>query len=428
MNRLKLMLIVLVMATATHANESQVAVADYEKLPPAKPAAGDWPWWRGPTFDGIAPLTPAPTQWSETQNIAWKTAIPGRGHSSPTIVGNRVILQTADEQAKVQSVLCLDRATGELKWKTDLHSGHLDEKTNKKNTHASSTVACDGERLFTVFLFKNELIATALDLDGKQLWQTKLGSYTSHWGYSQSPSIYQSFVLISGDHKGGGYLAALHRKTGQIIWKTDRPAQPNYTSPVVFNVAGKDQLLLGGCDIFASYDPMTGRELWRTKGTTTECVGTAVVDGDLAFVSGGYPDSITTAFRTDNGAVAWKNRVKVYVPSLLAHKGFVYAVTDGGVAYCWKADTGDEQWNGRLKGGYSASPILMGEHIYVPSESGITTIFKASPKELEIVAENKLGTEIFSTPVICGSQIFLRAAAQENGKRQEYVYCVAERK
>jgi outer membrane protein assembly factor BamB len=312
-------------------------------------------------------------------------------------------------------------------WKTDLHSGHLDEKTNKKNTHASSTLASDGERLFTVFLFKGELFTTALDMNGEKLWQTKTGDFTSHWGYCQSPSIYKSFVLVSGDHKGGGYLAALHRKTGEIVWKAPRPKLPNYTSPVVFNVAGKDQLLLAGCDLFASYDPNTGEQLWETKGTTEECVGTAVISDGLVFASGGWPKNITTAFRADTGEVVWKNNVKVYVPSLLTHKGYLYAVNDSGIAYCWDAKTGDEMWSGRLKGGYSASPILCGDLIYAPSEAGVTTVFKANPKELEIVAENKLGSEIFTSPVICAGRIYLRVAKQEGGKRQEYLYCIGEK-
>jgi len=404
------------------------AVEPFEELPPAKAAAGDWPWWRGPTFDGVAPRTHAkpPTIWNDESNVLWKTAVPGRGHSTPTIIGNRIFLQTCDEQAKQQSVVAFDRKTGETTWKLDLHAGHLDEKTNKKNTHASSTIASDGERMFTVFLFKGELFATALDFAGKQLWQTKVGDFTSHWGYCQSPSIYKSFVLISGDHKGGGYIAALHRKTGEIIWKTQRPKWPNYTSPVVFNVAGKEQLLLAGCELFASYNPMTGAQLWETKGTTQECVGTAVISDGLVFASGGWPDNITTAFRADTGEIAWKNKVKIYVPSLLTYQSHVYAVTDSGVAYCWDAKTGEEKWSGRLKGGYSASPILYGDLVYIPSESGVTTIFRASPKELEIVAENKLGDEAFTSPVIVNGQVFLRVAKQENGKRQEYLYCIGQ--
>ena len=395
-----------------------------------KPTAADWPAWRGPTTNGIAAESKAPIEFNETKNVAWKTPIPGRGHSTPTIVGERIVLLTADEQVKVQSVLCYDRKTGVQRWRVDLHKGDAgwDKSTNRKNTHASSTVASDGTRLFVVFLHDKALMATALDLDGKQLWQTKVGDYVSHHGYSASPFIYKDTVLVSGDHKGegGGYLASLKRESGEIVWKNSRPAAPNYPSPIVYHVSGRDQILMAGADIVASYDPGTGKELWRTKGTTTECVGTVAVDGNLAFASGGYPDSETVAVKTDGGGVAWKNKVKVYVPTLLTRDGYVYAVNDGGVAYCWKAATGEQMWNGRVKGGYSASPILVGDLLYTASESGIVTILKASPKEFEIVAKNQVGSDVFATPVVCGGQLFLRVGKSEGGKRQEYLVCIGQ--
>ncbi|MGE3809202.1 MAG: PQQ-binding-like beta-propeller repeat protein, partial [Gemmataceae bacterium] len=180
----------------------------------------DWPWWRGPNRNAVARVQKVPTTWSETKNIVWKAAVPGRGHGSPIVVGSRVFLESADEQKQTQFVLCYDRATGKQLWQKQLHAGGFDGRFHKKNTRASSTLACDGERVFAPFYNAGALWLTALDLEGKQLWQKKLGNFVSHWGYSASPCLYQSLVIVAGDHKGegGGYLVALDRQSGAEKW------------------------------------------------------------------------------------------------------------------------------------------------------------------------------------------------------------------
>jgi outer membrane protein assembly factor BamB len=388
-------------------------------------AAGDWPHWRGATRDGVAADKTAPMKWSKTENIRWKVAVPGRGHASPTVVGNRVLLATADEKKKVQSVLAFDRATGRRLWQTDLHSGGFDGKTHKRNTHASSTLACDGERIYATFMSAKVVWVTALDMDGKKVWQTELGGFTSHWGYTTSPALYKSSLLVSSDHKGGGYLASLDRASGKIEWKIDRPKLPSYCSPVVYHIGGRDQLLMPGCKQIASYDPNTGKELWSAAGTTEECVGTAVVSGELVIASGGWPKHETICMKADgSGKVLWRNKVRVYVPSLLTHRGYVYAITDSGVAYCWNAKTGEEAWSARIGGTVNASPVLVGENIYITAENGTTTIFKADPTAFTKLAENQLGSEAFATSTICGGQIFMRVADRTSAGRAETLYCI----
>jgi outer membrane protein assembly factor BamB len=391
------------------------------------PASTDWPWWRGFNSNGIAASDKVPVKWGARLNIAWKTAIPGRGHSSPTVVGERLFLTTADEEQKVQSVLCYERRTGKQLWKTDLHQGGFNGAWHTTNTRASSTVACDGERVCAVFYNNGAIWTTALDLQGNKVWQLKVGDFLSHQGYSASPCIYQTLLIVAADHKAGGYLVALERKTGQIRWRSKRPAVPTYASPIVLRAAGKDQLLIAGCGLVASYEPSTGANLWTCKGTSMECVGTVVSQGGLVFASGGYPDADTLAVQADgSGTVVWRKNQKAYVPCLLVYDGYLYCVTDNGVVLCWKADTGEEAWKGRLPGRFSASPILAGGHIYVPSESGKTFVFKPNPKKFEVVAENQLGSETFATPVFAGEQLFLRVADRSSGKRQEVLYCISE--
>ena len=228
--------------------------------------AADWPWWRGPQRNGVAnPDQDPPTEWSATQNVAWKSAIPGRGHSSPIVVGTRVFLATADEQQDTQSVLCYDRETGKQLWQAEVHRGGLMRK-NEKSTAASGTVACDGESVFVNFANSDAVFVTAIGVDGKQRWQTRIGDYKIHQGFGASPALYRSLVYAAADSHAGGVLAALDRKTGAIEWKRDRPKEPNYTSPIILNVAGRDQLFLTGCNLFSSFDPHSGETLWEVKG------------------------------------------------------------------------------------------------------------------------------------------------------------------
>jgi outer membrane protein assembly factor BamB len=202
----------------------------------------DWPWWRGPTRNGVAnPNQTPPTEWSASQNVAWKIAVPGRGHSSPTVVGRYVYLATADEEQDTQSVLCYDRETGRQLWQTVVHRGGLMRK-NEKSTAASSTVACDGESVFINFANSDAVHVTALNLKGELLWQTKICDYTIHQGYGASPAIYKSLLIAVADSPAGGAIAALDRKTGTIVWKRDRPKEPSYASPIILNAAGRDQL------------------------------------------------------------------------------------------------------------------------------------------------------------------------------------------
>lgn len=392
-----------------------------------KLSSDDWPWWRGPAFNGIAKTAPVPQEWSETKNILWKSPIPGRGHSSPVIVGWRVFLSTADEKKNLLAVLCYDRASGKEQWRRDVLEGSPEGRVHGKNTRASSTVACDGERVYAIFHKGPEIWATALDLDGKQLWQKKVGGFVSHWGYSASPTIYRSSLIVATDHKDGGGIHALDLKSGDLLWETPRPKAPTYASPVVLKVAGKDQLLIAGGDQVCSYDAASGKEIWSVKGTSVECVSTILADGDRVFATGGYPEKETLCIRADETAkVLWRVKVGDFVPSQLLHKGFIYSVLDNGVTVCLNAANGEEMWRDRLTSpAFSASPVLVGDNIYIPSETGVTHVFRANPKKLEVIAENQLGKQAFASPAVAGAQLFLRVVGEG---RQETLYCIGAKK
>lgn len=392
--------------------------------------AGDWPWWRGPNFNGVAePGEKPPIEWSARKNVVWKTPVPGRGHSSPTIVGNRIFLATADDLRQQQGVIAFDRDTGEQVWIMEVSSGGF-PNTHPKNTHASSTVACDGERLFAVFHHHDKITLAALSTDGEKLWTKEAGPYAPRkyeYGHAASPLLYGSTVIVAAEFEQGGYLAAFDTANGDLVWKADRPKMQSYSSPIVAHVAGREQLLISGCGMIASYDPVNGKELWQTPTTTLATCGTMVWEGDLIFASGGFPDAETLAVKADGSAeVVWKNNQKCYEQSMLVHDGHLYAVTDKGVAYCWRAVDGEEMWRERLGGPVSASPVLAGDLIYQSIEKGTTFVFQANPEKFELLATNHLGSEAFATPSICDGRIYVRVAHGSGARRQEFLYCLGQ--
>jgi outer membrane protein assembly factor BamB len=400
------------------------AILSAADLPQFK--SSDWPWWRGLHRNGVASAQQnPPLKWSATENILWKSPVPGRGYGSPTVYNNRIFLASADTEQETQFVLCYDRATGKQLWKTVVFKGGLSTKGNKKSTHASSTVACDGERVFINFINNGAAWTTALSLDGKQLWQTKITDYIIHQGYGSSPAIYGPLVIVSADNKGGGAIAGLNRANGKIVWKNDRPKTPNYPSPIILKVACKEQVLMTGCNLVTGMNPLTGKILWEIDGATTECVTSTVSNGELILTSGGYPKNHMSAVKADgSGEVVWENSTRVYVPSMLVKDDYIYSVTDNGVAICWDIKTGKERWKGRLGGTFSSSPVMVGTRIYVTNEGGETYIFRANPDKFVLLDENKLGTEVFATPTIVDSKIFMRVTTEADGKRQEMLYCI----
>ena len=402
-------------------------IADFPKLS----ADTDWPWWRGPSRNGVANDEPVPTKLGESDNLVWKVPVPGRGHSSPIVVGNRVFLASADEQKKIHHVMAFDRATGKSVWQVDVNKGGFPAKNHKNNTEASPTLASDGERLFAAFYHHDKIEAVALDLDGKILWKQAVCPFRPkmfEYGYAPSPLLYGDTVIISAEYDGNSFLTALDRQSGDRVWKSPRPTMISFSTPVIAHVGGKDQMLISGADQVAAYDPKNGKPMWSTQGTSLATCGTMVWDGDTVFASGGYPKSETLAVKADgSGSVLWRNNLKCYEQSMLAHQGHLYALTDNGVIYCWRGSDGREMWKERLAGPVSASPVLAGGHIYWANESGTLYVFRPNPQKFELVEQNQIGSDSFPSPAICGGQIFLRVAQRSGSGRQEFLYCFGKK-
>jgi len=401
--------------------------------------AGDWPWWRGPTLNGRAVGPLPPTRWSEKQNVVWRVDVPGLGHASPCIWGDRVFIATAEGvpgetttrknitivqpsgSREVQSLVCYDRATGKRLWRTDVHRGGFLSR-HGKNSHATPTPACDGQRVFVAFANRDKVWLSVLDFDGKILWQEELGTIEGRYGYGASPLLYKSTVIVNVDHPGGGYIKALEAATGRPVWQAAREKWYGFSSPIVAPLAGRDQLLQAGVYKLTSYDPANGRVGWTCQAPSNTLAATPVCSGDRVFVTGGDPQTGVRCIRADGRAdvtdthIAWSNTDKIYVPSPLLLDGRLIGIKDLGVAACFDARNGKELWQQRLgRDEFSASPVECQGHVFVPNEAGRMFVFKAGPK-FEMVAENDLGDGGFATPAIVRGQIFIRTL--------HHLYCI----
>ena len=392
--------------------------------------ANDWTQWRGPNHNNVAETGQGvPAEWSETKNVIWKVDVPGRGHASPVITGNTIVLCTADDRSQSQSVIAFDRKSGKQLWMTPISQGGF-ARAHEKNTYASATPATDGTQIFATFCHHEKIEAVALDMKGKIVWRKDVGGFRPkqyEYGYAASPTIYKDKLIVSGDCDTIAWVKALKISDGSFAWEQQREKMLNWSSPIVASISGRDQLLLSGTHQIASYDPATGKPLWSTPCLTMATCGTCIWEGDLIFASGGYPDPETVAVKADGSGVAWKNKVKCYEQSMVVHNGYLYAFADNGIAYCWNAKTGKEMWKQRLSGPVSASPLLVGDTIFATNEAGTTWAFKTNPDQYEQVAENQLGNSAFASFAAVDGQLFIRAAKGDGAGRKETLYCIGSK-
>ncbi len=396
------------------------AIAD---APAVAVAEGDWPWWRGPTRNNIATGEAPPITFSDAENVLWKIDVPGRGHATPVICGERILLATADEATQTQSLVCLHRADGATLWNTEIHRGTL-PNMHRKNSHASPTPACDGERVFTAFAVNDAVWLSAVALDGTIIWQQEVGPFSSRHGYGALPVIYKSAVIVAADHQGEGYIAALDRASGDILWRKPRLRVASYATPVVAHVAGRDQLLLSGQNRVVSYDPATGEEIWWCSGSADATANTMAFNDTHVFASGGYQQTGILCIRADghgdvtNTHIDWEiSGMKVYVTSPLVAGDVLVAARDDGIVIGADVASGEVYWKKRLKRGVeiSASPTMIGDVVYLPNEAGEVFVFRPA-KEFEHLATNEMHEPIFASPVIAEGKIYLRTLSK--------LYCI----
>jgi outer membrane protein assembly factor BamB len=382
----------------------------------------NWPGWRGPRGDGTSLEKNVPVHWSATQNIVWKTPIPGKGHSSPIVWNNRIFVVTALKEQNQRLLLCLDRSNGAVLWRRVVLKTPS-ERIHRLNSHASSTPATDGEKVYVSFLDRDKMFIAAYDFEGNEVWSVRPGPFSSMHGYCSSPVIWKDKLIVNGDHDGDAFIVALKRATGKTVWTTPRPNRTrSYCTPIIRHIDGRNQLILSGNLCVASYDPDTGAQHWIIDGPTEQFVASLVYNGELLFMTAGYPDHYIQAIRpTGSGNVTrthvlWqKEKDCSYVPSPIAIGPYFLLISDTGVATCWEARTGKRLWRERLGPHFSASLVTANGLAYFLSDKGVMTVVKPGPP-FEIVAKNELGEETYASPAISNDQIFLRGA--------EHLYCI----
>ena len=252
--------------------------------------AENWPGWRGPRGDGTSLEKNIPTKWGADKNIAWKKAIPGKGHSSPVIWGDRVFLATCLLDEKERVLMCLDRRNGKVLWKQTVFKCPL-ETIHRLNSRASSTPATDGELVFVTFLkvdgrtvpapnvgsprpiTPGTILVAAYDMNGEKKWMVEVGDFISAHGFNTCPVLFQNLVIINGDHDGNAYIVALERETGKVRWRVDRENKTrSYVTPIICKIGERVQMVLSGSKSVASYDPATGKRHWTIDGPTEQFV------------------------------------------------------------------------------------------------------------------------------------------------------------
>jgi outer membrane protein assembly factor BamB len=375
--------------------------------------AADWPGWRGPTANNHSHDSNPPTRWTSVENIAWKIEVPGRGHASPCVVGDRIVLASADDEGQTQFLLCFDRSSGKLLWRTLLHDGPL-PAIHANNSHASATPACDGEAIYTSMVSDGQLWVSSVAINGDIRWQKSVGAYKHANGFGASPVLYGDTIIVASDNQAESFIVALALGDGQIAWQVERPKSDNSATPIVANVSGRDQLLINGAYAINSYDPATGFELWHVTHGCEVVANTMTFDEKCVYASGNVPDKMLMAVRADgtgdvtNSHVLWHlNRQNPYVPSPLIVGAKLITVLDNGIVYCRAAATGTEIWHHRLSGNFFSSPVLAGNKVYVVSDAGTTFVFDATD-EFASVTENNLEEGCMATPAICDDEIYLR--------------------
>lgn len=386
--------------------------------------AEEWPGWRGPRGDGTSTETGLPIRWSKTDNVAWKVEVPGTGHSSPVVWGDRVFVTSCREDRQERLLLCYDRRDGRRLWEKVVLTSPLERK-HKLNSHASSTPATDGKHVWVAFLDRPNVRAACCDLDGNCVWATSPGTFNSVHGFCSPPTLYKDMVILNCDQDGDGYLVALEKSTGKEVWRTPRRNRTrSYCPPLIAPLAGRTQMVLSGSKHVASYDPDTGKELWTLDGPTEQFVASLVHLDGLLFLTAGFPEHHVLAIRPDGSGnvtsthILWRDtRGASYVPSPAAFDRYFFVVSDSGQASCFEAKTGRRLWMERLGKRHSASPIVAGGLLYFPDDNGVTHVVKAGPK-FELVARNDLGEECSASPAVSRGHIFLRTA--------EHLYCIGK--
>lgn len=385
----------------------------------------DWPEFRGPTRDGAVVSESIPTTWAANKNVRWRTQIPGEGWSSPIVVGNKIYLTAAipvsasQEEAGYELVLLsLHAESGRIEHRIRLFEQPAEApRIHKKNSHASPTPLYDGENIFVHFGHQG---TACVSPQGEILWRNATLDYPPVHGNGGSPSVVGDLLVFSRDGGDIAQIAALNKRTGAVVWTVERDVdvekQFSFCTPIVLESADREQLILPGSNVVQSLDPKTGREIWRLRYDGYSVIPRPIYEAGLLFVCTGYNrPSLLAIDPTGTGDVTdthlkWRTDSNVpHTSSVIALNGRIAMVSDKGIASCLDARTGKQLWQKRIGGNFSASPLRVGNHMYLLSETGDCTILDIRGKPIEI-AKNRIGERCLASLAVVESDLLLRSA------------------
>ena len=403
--------------------------------------AENWPRFRGPNGQGISSEKNLPTRWSATENIAWKTEIPGEGWSSPIVWGDKVFLTATTDRGVSCHVICFNKADGAIVWNKKVFDQQTTRKEGK-NSYATPTPVTDGNAVYAFFASGS---AVALDMAGNILWTNRDHRFYSRHGLGSSPVLYKDLLIMPFDWSivpGPGieertgwqipwdksYVLALDIKTGKERWKTGRGmSRISHVTPIIASVGGKDVLISPGGDVVQGFNPDSGELLWTVRSGGEGVTPSPVLAGENLLVTlSGFPTNVPggaaiRAVKLDPGAkgdvtdthIAWEQRKNVpNLSSLVYASDHLFGIKENGIAMCLNPKDGSIVWDQRVQGNFSASPIAADGKVYLLAENGETVVIEAAPQYKEI-SRNKLGDNVGpvqASIAVSDGRLFIRTA------------------
>ena len=414
-------------------------------------ADDDWPRYRGPNNDGVA-RGDAPLEWSTTKNVAWKLPIPGLGHSSPVLWGNKLFVTTAVPMKPIAGggsansggrggppsagmgheysfrLLCIDRNSGKILWEREAtkavpHEGYH----GTYGSYASNTPATDGKHVVAFFGSRGVYV---YDMEGKPVWNKQFPpmGMRLQFGEGVAPVLDENSLYLKFDQQKGSYFLALDKNTGKELWRADREGEESsWSPPLVLTHGGKKMVVVSGDGKTRAYDPATGKVIWQAAGLGGNVIPAPVTTDGVVYVMSGFRNPNLLAIRlgregdlTGTDAILWTNqRGNSYTPSPVLHEGKLYVLTDSGMLSCFDAKSGKPFYHQqRLPKPYNfkSSPVAVNGKLYMATEEGDVVVAKMGEK-YEVLATNEMPDQMFiATPAVVEGSIYLRS--------QDHLYCI----
>lgn len=381
--------------------------------------ADNWPCWRGPNYDGLSPEENIPVRWSHSENVHWRIAIDGVGHSSPIVWENSIFLTSCNETNQSRHLCRVDRETGQIVWNRQLAHSPI-EQMHRDNSAASATPVTDGKNVYVVFVVDDSLEVQAVDFDGHVVWSKRIGSFSASHGFCTSLVLAADSIYLSGLQDGNdAFVARLQKDTGEVEWKVPRSkAIRSYSTPYLCNVRGTPAVLLSGAEQTIAYDRASGKTIWAIDGPGSKTVSSIVVslENDIAYVCGGRDNQFfaidlqnVNRASQDSPQIVWSASKGIpYMTSPLLTGQWLHILSDEGIYSRYDAKTGQLHSQRRAVGAVKASMVASPKHIYITQSNGRTTVID-NQLNWQVVSENDIGETVVASPAISDGDFIIRS-------------------